>query len=120
MSINIIKIVLETEFDLTITHTQIKYGEDSISTKEILSDFNTNITRHPLMKEQSWIELLSFNSPSLLIKLNQLAQGVQYSFLEKGAVQRTSVLMNSTTRSCDNMTILLERQLEYHEPPVYH
>jgi hypothetical protein len=64
MSINIIKIVLGTEFDLTIAQTQIKYGEDSISAKEILSDFNTDNTRHPFMKEQSWIDLLSFNSPS--------------------------------------------------------
>jgi hypothetical protein len=53
MSINIIKIILGTEFDLTIAQTQIKHGEDSISIEEILSDFNTNITRHPLMKEQS-------------------------------------------------------------------
>ena len=64
MSINIIKIVLGTEFDLTIAQTQIKYGEDSISMKEILSDFNTNNARHLFMKEQSWTELLSFNSPS--------------------------------------------------------
>jgi hypothetical protein len=53
MIINIIKIVLGTEFGLTIAQAQIKYGEDSISTKGILSDFNTNNTRHPFMKEES-------------------------------------------------------------------
>ena len=52
MSINIIKIVLGTEFDLTIAQAQIKYGEDSISTKEILPNLNTNETRHPFKNEQ--------------------------------------------------------------------
>jgi hypothetical protein len=52
MSINIIKIAVGTEFDLTIAQTQIKYGEDSISIKEILSDFNTDNTRHPFKKDQ--------------------------------------------------------------------
>ena len=52
MSINITKIVLRTEFDLTIAQTQIKYGGDSISIKEILPDFNTNKTRHPFKKNQ--------------------------------------------------------------------
>jgi hypothetical protein len=53
MSINIIKIVLGTEFDLMIAQTQIKdLGEDSISIKEILPNFNTNKTRHPFKKDQ--------------------------------------------------------------------
>ena len=52
ISENTIKIVLGTEFDLTIAQTQIKYGKDSISIKEILPDFNTNKTRHPFKKNQ--------------------------------------------------------------------
>jgi 2-polyprenyl-3-methyl-5-hydroxy-6-metoxy-1,4-benzoquinol methylase len=60
-----IKMVLGAEFDLTIAQTQIKDWKDSISRKAILSCFNTNKTRYPLItKEQSQIELLSFNSPS--------------------------------------------------------
>jgi hypothetical protein len=61
---NTIKIVLGTEFDLTIAQTQIKDWKDSISKKEILSCFNMNKSRYPFKKEQSRIELLSFNSPS--------------------------------------------------------
>ena len=38
-------------------------------------------------------------------------------FLEKGVVQRTSLLTDLTSRSGDNLAILLERHLEYHEPP---
>jgi hypothetical protein len=61
-----------------------------------------------------------FQLSKLLFKLNQLVQGIQYRFLEKRAIQRTGLLMNLTTRSCKNMAILLERHLEYHEPPMCH
>jgi hypothetical protein len=52
MSIKIIKIILGTGFDLTIAQAQTKYGEDGISTKEILPYFNMNETRHPFKKSQ--------------------------------------------------------------------
>jgi hypothetical protein len=55
-----------------------------------------------------------------LFKLNQLVQGIKYGFLEKRAIQRTSLLMNLTTWSCENMAILLVRHPEYHEPPICH
>jgi hypothetical protein len=71
-------------FDLTIAQTQIKDWEDSISKEEILSCFNMNTSKHPLItKEQSQIELLYFQLSKLLFKLNQLVQGIQNRFLEK-------------------------------------
>ena len=42
-------------------------------------------------------------------------------FLEKGVVQRTSLLISSTSRSGDNLAILLEGPAEYHDPHIgYH
>ena len=38
--------------------------------------------------------------------------------MEKGVVQRTSLLISSTSRSGDNLAILLERPPEYHDPLV--
>jgi hypothetical protein len=49
---NTIKIVLGTEFDLTIAQTQIKDWKDSISKEEILSCFNTKKTRHPFKRNR--------------------------------------------------------------------
>ena len=54
-SSNIIKIVLGTEFDLTITQIKSKIGEDNMSTKEMISFFNMNKTKHPFYKERSRI-----------------------------------------------------------------
>ena len=84
---------------------------DNISREDILSCLNANEARHPFLKEQNQIEL-----SKSLFKLNQLVQGIQHIFLEKGVVQRTCLLTNLTTRSCDNMAILLEKLPEYHEP----
>ena len=58
-----------------------------------------------------------FQLSKLLFKLNQLVQGIQQIFLEKGVVQRSGLLTNLTTQSCDNMAILPERHPEYHGPP---
>jgi hypothetical protein len=55
----------------------------------------------------------AFQLRKLLFKLNQLVQGIQYGFLEKNRFQGTSLLMNLTNRSCENMAILLERHPEY-------
>jgi hypothetical protein len=113
MSSNTIRMVLGTEFDLTIAQNQIKDWNDSISKEEILSCFNTNKTRYPLRRNNS-DRAFVFQLSKLLFKLNQLVQGITYRFLEKRAIQRTSLLMNLTTRSCENMAILLERHPEYH------
>jgi hypothetical protein len=72
---NTIKIVLGTEFDLMIAQTQIKDWKDSISKKEILSCFNTNKTRYPFKKEQSQIELLSFNSLQVVVQAQPTSPG---------------------------------------------
>jgi hypothetical protein len=99
--------------------TQIKDWENIRFKEEILSCFNTYESRHPLRRNKS-DRAFVFQLSKLLIKLNQLVQGIKYGFLEKKAIQRTSLLMNLTARSCENMAILLERHPEYHEPPVCH
>jgi hypothetical protein len=115
---NTIKIVLQTEFDLTIAQTQIKDWEDSISKEEILSCFNT--TRIALWEGTNLDRAFVSQLSKLLFKLNQLVQGIQHRILEKEPIQRTGLLMNLTTRSCENMAILLVRHPEYHEPPICH
>src|SRR3954468_1496645 len=62
---------------------QIKGRKDNIFTKEIISCFNTNTTRYPFKKELSWMELLSYNSPSCCLRSTNLFMGIQYGFLEK-------------------------------------
>jgi hypothetical protein len=114
---NTIKIVLGTEFDLMIAQTQIKDWKDSISKRwYYLASTRTKLD-FPLRRTKSDRAFI-FQLSKLLFKLNQLVQGIQYGFLEKRAIQRTSLLMNLTTRSCKNMAMLLERHPEYHEPPV--
>jgi hypothetical protein len=110
---NIIKIVLGTEFDLTIAQSQIKGVKITYPKMRyyLASTRTKGTTSH---------RAFVFQLSKLLIKLNQLVQGIQYRFLEKGAIQRTSSLMNLTTRSCGSMAILLERHLEYHKPPICH
>jgi hypothetical protein len=116
---NTIKIVIGTEFDLTIAQTQIKDWKDSISKRwYYLASTQTKLDI-PLTRTKS-DRAFVFQLSKLLFKLNQLVQGIKYGFLEKRAIQRTNLLMNLTTRSCGNMAILLERHPEYHEPPVCH
>jgi hypothetical protein len=113
MSRNIIKIVIGTELDLTIAQSQIKGGKITYAKRRYhLASTRTKGT----MSHRAFVFQLS----KLLIKLNQLVQGIRHRFLEKGAIQRTSLLMNLTTRSCGSMAILLERHLEYHKPPICH
>jgi hypothetical protein len=116
---NTIKIVLRTEFDLTIAQTQIKDWKDSISKRwDYLASTRTKLDI-PLGRTKS-DRAFVFQLSKLLFKLNQLVQGIQYGFLEKRAIQRTSILMNLTTQSCENMAILMVRHPEYHKPPVCH
>ena len=60
---------------------------------------------------------MSFNSPSCLSSTELLGTSSTI-FLERGVVQRTSLLTSTTSRSGDNLAILLERPPEYHDPPV--
>jgi hypothetical protein len=116
---NTIKIVLGTEVDLTIAQNQIKDWKDSISKRWYYLASTWTKLDIPLRRTRS-DKAFVFQLSKLLFKLNQLVQGIQYRFLEKKAIQRTSLLMNLTTRSCKNMAILLERHPEYHEPPMCH
>jgi hypothetical protein len=116
---NTIKIVLGTEFDLTIAQTQIKDWKDSISKRwDYLASTRTKLDI-PLGRTKSDRDFV-FQLSKLLFKINQLVQGIQHGFLKKRAIQRTSLLMNLTNRSCENKAMLLERQLECHEPLVCH
>jgi hypothetical protein len=115
---NIIKIVLGTEFDLTIAQSQIKGGKITYPKRRYY--LASTWTRHPLKKGTKLDRAFVFQLPKLLFKLNQLVQDIQHRFLEKGAIQRTNLLVNLTTQSCSNMAILLERHPEYHEPPICH
>jgi hypothetical protein len=106
-------------FDLTIAQSQIKDGEIVDPKKR----YYLTLTRIKLdipLKRAKLDRAFVFQLSKLLFKLNQLVQGIQYGFLEKRVIQRTSLLMNLTTWSCENMAILLERHPEYHEPPVCH
>ena len=47
------RIILGSEFDSMIAQIKSKAGEENISTKDILSFFNTNKYRHPFKKEQN-------------------------------------------------------------------
>jgi hypothetical protein len=106
-------------FVLTIAQNQIKDWKDSISKRwYYLASTRTKLA-FPLRRTKSDRAFI-FQLSKLLFKLNQLVQGIQYGFLEKRAIQRTSLLMNLATRSCKNMAILLERHPEYHEPTVCH
>jgi hypothetical protein len=115
---NIIKIVPGTEFDLMISQIQIKRGKITYPKRRYY--LASTRTRHPLKKGTKLDKAFVFQLPKLLFKLNQLVQGLQHRFLEKGAIQQTSLLMNLTTRLCGNMAILLERHIEYHEPSICH
>jgi hypothetical protein len=116
---NTIKAVLGTEFDLTIAQNQIKNWKDSIS-KIWYYLASTRTKLDILLRRTKSDRAFVFQLSKLLFKLNQLVQGIKYGFLEKRAIQRTSLLMNWTTRSCENMATLLARPPEYHEPPVCH
>jgi hypothetical protein len=103
---------------LTIAQTQIKGVKITYPKRKYC--LASTWTRHPLKKGMKLDRAFIFQLPKLLFKLNQLVHDIQHRFLEKGAIQRTSLLMNLTTRSCGNMAILLERHLEYHEPSICH
>jgi hypothetical protein len=61
---NTIRIALGAEFDLMIAQSQIKDGKIVDPKKRYYLASTRTKTRHPFKKEQSQIELLSFNSPS--------------------------------------------------------
>jgi hypothetical protein len=85
---NIIKIVLGTEFDLTIAQPQIKGGKITYPKRRYY--LASTRTRHPLKKGTKLGRAFVFQLSKLLIKLNQLVQDIQHRFLEKGAIQRTT------------------------------
>ena len=71
MSKNTIKVVLESESDLSIAQIKSNDLGDSMSTKEILSSFSMRETRHPLIKEQVR-QSSCLSTLQVVVKLNQL------------------------------------------------
>jgi hypothetical protein len=86
---NTIKIVLGTEFDLTIAQLKSKIGRIAYPKRRYYFASTWIKLDIPLRRTKS-DRAFFFQLSKLLFKLNQLVQGIKYGFLEKRAIQRTT------------------------------